>query len=313
MRLGRDLWSFVPMRPVPRSLAAVALAAALACSKKPEPAPAPPPPAFTLRDLAAATALDARLARLSLIAADVEADLFAVAARPPGAKPAARAPDPAKAPPAADGGLKVSRVRLLDLEDSRVAADVALAQITHAQDREGARAAVAAATAWVRGLEAAAAHPDPGVDLFAARDQAGAAIAAYRRARAAWRLDAPEPQGLERTFAGARREMELVEAAFGSRTKVAPREQGHEFDPVAARMTAQMAAQRAKVAAEGLPAPLRAPALRYAVAEANALDAMKALTDAPEGGRPAAARAYHAAKAEALAALADYFAALAAR
>ncbi len=66
-------------------------------------------------------------------------------------------------------------------------------------------------------------------------------------------------------------------------------------------------------AAERLPEPLRAPALRWAAAEERALEAVSALVGAPEAERPAIARRYHAAKADALAALADYFAALAAR
>ena len=53
--------------------------------------------------------------------------------------------------------------------------------------------------------------------------------------------------------------------------------------------------------------------MRYAVAEAQALEAVTSLGQAPEAERAAISRSYHAAKADALAALADYFAALATR
>jgi hypothetical protein len=193
--------------------------------------------------------------------------------------------------------------------------DRAVAGISHGGDRLQAMPALAAAKAFSGKLTAAATGEAAGAlpELLSARDALGAAIAQYRASRSRWRLDAPEPAGVERDFAEARREMERVESAFGSRTRVAPREEGHEFDPGAARMTGLMAAQRARAAAEQLPAPLHDPAVRHAEAQERALEAVTGLAQAQEAERPAIARRYHAAKADALAALADYFAALASR
>lgn len=292
-----------------RALAALLVLAA--CSKKPEPAPQPPPPSpgppagapFSMRDLAAATALDARLAGLSLVAADVQAELAGQVAPP--AKGEARK---------AEAGRERARGLLPRLEAALAEVERAGAGVVHPGDRPGATAAVEAARTFASRLVAAAGgEAGAAPELLAARDALGAAIGQYRAARARWRLDAPEPQGAERDFAEARREMERVETAFGSRTRVAPREEGHEFDPAAERMTGLMAAERAKALAGQLPEPLRGPAARYAAAEAEALEAVTGLGQAPEAERAAVARRYHAAKAEALAALADYFAALAAR
>ena len=112
------------------------------------------------------------------------------------------------------------------------------------------------------------------------REQLAAALGAYRQSRAGWRLDAPEPQGAEREFAEARRDMERAESGFMSRTRVAPREEGHEFDPAAARMTGQMAVQRAKAAAAQLPPALQPHAARYAAAQEKVLEAVNAIQGA---------------------------------
>ena len=78
-----DVWFPVRMRSRVTSLA-VALLVLAACSKKSEPAPPPARPApasaapgtpFSIRDLAFATALDAKLARFSLVASDVQGAL----------------------------------------------------------------------------------------------------------------------------------------------------------------------------------------------------------------------------------------------
>lgn len=296
------------------SRAALALLAAslalAACSKKKEPAPtaapapaaAPTGPRFTLKDLAASTALDARLARLSLAGSAAQAALPAEA----GAKPVA----------AKEQSAARARAKALLPEVDAALAEVraAAAAIVHPFDRPRADAAVWAAEAYA-GKLAAAVDGAPGAEaeLLAARDLFGRAIVGYRTGRSKWRLDAPEPTGVEREFAEGRREVERIETAFGSRTRVAPREEGHEFDPAAARMTGQMAAQRTKAAAARLAPPLHDPAVRHAEAQERALLAVMALNDAPEVERPAIAQRYHEAKAEALAALADYLGALAAR
>jgi hypothetical protein len=292
------------MRPTLGSLALAALALA-ACSK--EPAPAQPatraaPAPFSMRDLAAATAVDARLARFSLLASDVQAALPAQVAAPAKGE-AARV----------DAGRERARRLLPEVEAAYAEVERAVAGVAHAGDRLEAAPAAAAAKTFSGKLAAAVSGDAVAPELFSARDALAAAIAQYRGSRARWRLDAPEPQGAERDFAGARREMERVESAFGSRIRVAPREEGHEFDPSTARMTGLMAAQRAKAAAEQLPPALRDPAARYAAAEERALEAVTSLAQAPEAQRAEVSRGYHAAKADALAALADYFAALSAR
>ncbi|HET8540003.1 MAG TPA: hypothetical protein VFL83_09055 [Anaeromyxobacter sp.] len=287
----------------------LAALAALAACKKTEPAPAPASAStaqapFSMRDLAAATALDARLARFSLVASDVQAALPALA------------PVPAMGEASRPEAGRERAVRLLsELDVAYREAERAAAAIAHAGDRAEAKPVLAAAKAFSGKLAAAATGDAAALvpELMTARDAFGAAVAQYRGARARWRLDAPEPQGVEREFAEARREMERVESAFGSRSRVAPREEGHELDPAAARMTGLMAAQRARAAAEQLQNPLRGPAVQYAAAEEQALEAVTGLAAAPERDRAALSRRYHAAKADALAALADYFAALSAR
>ncbi len=101
------------------------------------------------------------------------------------------------------------------------------------------------------------------------------------------------------------RKLEAIEQRFEELT--------HQLsDPAAGRVGA-MAVGRARAAAERLPPTLRDPALRWAAAQERAIEALNALAGAPASEGPALARRYHAAKADALAALADYFAALAAR
>jgi hypothetical protein len=78
-------------------------------------------------------------------------------------------------------------------------------------------------------------------------------------------------------------------------------------------MTARMAVLRAKAAAERLPPAMRDAASRYAAAQGRVLEALEVLSQAAEKDAARAARAYHGAKADALAALADYLAAVAAR
>lgn len=288
------------MRPLAlrSALLATAALALAACKEKPAPAPqaqpaAAKPYAFTLRDLAVATAVDAKLARLSLAASDVEAAMGAA--------------DPRERARAKD--------LLPALDAARAEADLAVQAVQNPLDRPGAARVGASADDYAARLSAAAAGAgaSPGPELAAARVGLGESLAMYRQSRAAWRFDAPEPRGAEREFAEARRDMEKAETGFMSRTQVAPREAGHELDPAAARMTAQMGVQRAKAAAAQLGPALQPHAARYAAAQERVLEAVFAIQAAREDERPRLARGYHAAKADALAALADYFAALAAR
>jgi hypothetical protein len=290
------------MRHLARTASALAVATLLLASCK-EKAPAAAPPAsakpaaapltFTLRDLALATAVDARTARLSLAGSEIEAALLGKGAAEK-AKAAALVPA---------------------VEAARADADAAIAQVTNALDRPAALKVQETAKEYAARLATAAQAPAAPLtpELAAARASFGEALAAYRESRVAWRFDAPPPQGAEREFVEARRDMEKAETAFMSRTRTAPRESGHELDANSTRMAGQMGVQRAKAAAAQLPPALQPHALRYAEAQEKVLEAVNALQTAPDAERPRAARAYHAAKADALAALADYFAAVAAR
>lgn len=291
------------MRHLARTAVAVAaLALALvACKEKTRVEPPPPARAvpaatsysFTLRDLALATAVDARVARLSLDGAEVEAALLSG--------------DPRERAKAA--GL------LPALDAARADADAAVARLANPLDRPLAERVRAAAGEYAGRLAAAARAPGAPLspDLAAARASFGDAVVAYRESRAAWRFDAPPPEGAEREFVEARRDLERAESAFMARTRVAPREEGHELDGAGTRMAGQMAVQRGKAAAAQLAPALQPHALRYVEAQEKVLAAVNGLQTAPEADKPRLARAYHAAKADALAALADYFAALAAR
>jgi hypothetical protein len=74
-----------------------------------------------------------------------------------------------------------------------------------------------------------------------------------------------------------------------------------------------MAVRRGRSAAERLPHALRESGIRFVAAQEKVLDAVGAMAGATDADKARAARAYHAAKVEALSALADYFAALAVR
>jgi hypothetical protein len=269
----------------------------LACKEERAPSPTAPAPAaagLTMRDLALATALDARLARASLAAADLEAALAS--------------------PGAALGGERLARLAA-ELDVARREVEQAASAVASPADRPLAERAAALAAAYADGLAAAAQAgraPDA-AQTANARERLGEAIAAYRQSRSRWRIAAPEPQGAEREFAESRRDMERAESAFVARTRVAPREEGHELDPAAVRMTGRMAVERARAAADRLPPGMKDAAARYAAAQERVLASAAALAGAPDREKAPAARAYHAAKVDALAALADYFAALAAR
>jgi hypothetical protein len=271
------------MRPLAPALLA-AVAALAACKERTEPPPSSGAPAshrltpFTLRDLALATAVDARAARLSLAGADVEAALAATGARERG-----RAKELLTA-------LGVARAEL----------EQAIGAVANPADRTLAAALGARAAAYAQELAAAATGAPAGA-AGAARILLGDAISAYRQARAAWRVDAPAPEGPERELAEARRELERAESAFAAQGRLA------------ARDGATVAAERARRAAQRLPPATRDAAVRWVAAQEQVLAAAAALVGAPDRDRARAARAYHLAKAEALAALADHFAALSAR
>ena len=122
------------------------------------------------------------------------------------------------------------------LDSARAETEQAVQAVANAADRAPALRLGTAAKDYADRLaaSASAAQAASAAELALAREQLGAALSSYRASRATWRFDAPEPQGAERDFAEARRDMERAESAFMSRTRVAPRESGHEFDAAAA-------------------------------------------------------------------------------
>jgi hypothetical protein len=271
-------------------LAATVLAAVVSCKEAKK--PAAQPVALSVRDLARAYAVDAQGARLSLAAAEIESRLATSDAK---GRAAARE---------VVAALDVARAELARaVEATGSVWDRALL------DRLDAKAKAYAA----RLSDAAAAGAGVPAELAIARDEFSHTFMAFRAARALRPVALPDPQGAERDFAEARRDMEKAESAFTSRTRVAPREEGHELDVSAVRMTGQMAVERARAAIPRLAETLREPAARYAAAQERVLDAVSRMRDAADGQRAAIARGYQAAKADALSALADYFAALATR
>jgi len=273
--------------------------AALACEEKPQPpprAPGRPPPAsaFTVRDLALATALDARLLRLTLAAEDV------VAVEREAKRGAVRD--------------ERARQRLPALAVAKAEVQDAAAAVSNPADRAIASRVAALAGRYADGLAAAVASGVPlPVEILRLQGELGEGIELYRRSRGAWRLEEPEPRGPEREFAEARRDLERAESRHPAPRDRGGRREGDE-DPPALRMSGRRAAERAQAAADRLPPTLRGPAVRYAAAQELALARVNDLAAARDDAESArAGRAYLAAKAEALAALADYFAALAAR
>jgi hypothetical protein len=269
-------------------LATAVLAAVVSCKEVKK--PAPPSPVLSVRDLARAYALDAQAARLSLAAAEIE-----------------------------------SRLAMQDAK-ARAAAKEVLPALEAARG-ELARAAEATGSVWDRALlerleakakayagrlsDAAAAGAGVPAELAIARDDFTHTFMAFRAARGLRLVATTEPQGAEREFAEARREMETAESALTSRGRAAP-QQG-QIDLAVVRTTAQKAVERARAAIPSLPEALRDPAARYAAAQEKALDAVNRMASAADAQRAALARAYQAAKVDALSALADYFAALAGR
>jgi hypothetical protein len=266
----------------PRALLLASVVLALACEERraPPAAPAPlKPPVFTVRDLALATAVDACVARVALAAGDLEEAFVGVRSR--GAAPALLGP------------LEVARAELAQ----------AARAVTHPIDRPFAQDVAARADAYARELATFANGGAAASTVASARNAFGDAAAIYHHARSRWRLDPAERGGEELAFNEARQELEQAEAAFVSGTR----------DAAAVRLEAPEAARRARAAAERLPPGVRDAALRWAGAQEAVLGRMTALGEASPPEQSDASRAYQAAKVDALVALADYFAALAAR
>ncbi len=268
----------------------LAVLVAPACKQETPPAataPAPSGPrAFTARDLAAATELDARLAALTLASSRYLDQL-------------------GRAGPAAARELTPA------IEAAAVASAAASERITHPADRPAADAAVAAARKLAQTLAAfgATVAADPKTSpaaLLTARDDLGRAVNAYRQLRSTWRMDQPLEVGAAQDFATAKAEMEKAEMGALQVVSVAPRDEGHKMEYTSIRLTAQAAAGRARDAAAKLDPAVRDAAARWVDAQERSVQALVALSSAAPAEQPQASLAYQAARAEALSALAEY-------
>jgi hypothetical protein len=285
---------------VRRPAALLVLALLAACRTEAPPAlpdAGPPPPgAFTPADVAAAETLDARLARLSLLAAEMET---AVAF-------------------ARGDALRARAARLAPLLEAAAAgADRALDGIRDPRDRDLAVPLVAAARRWPALLSGAVAErlssaslpPGPALRAVSATDEEVARhLDAYRRSRSTWLLTGPaEGEGVL-LFLEARRALEAAEARLGEALP-GPGARGRgQVDPERARGEAAAAVGRAREAA-GRVEPWRREAARSFVdAQERAIELLTGLAAAPPDPRERASRAlgYQAAKVEALEAAAEW-------
>ena len=132
--------------------------------------------------------------------------------------------------------------------------------------------------------------------LHGAADELGRAVLAYRQARTGYAMAAAPEDGAALSFARARTALERAEAELGRSLPAAS-------GPLARVPEATALARRA---AGALQEPLRSPALRWAEAEAQAVEALGVLGATPEAGRSVLALRYQQAKADALEALAEY-------
>ena len=245
----------------------------LACQRERPPPPLPAPRTFSRSDLAAAALLDAKLARVALLASRLQL--------------------------AAEGGGAAIRERARalapEISAAVAACDEALRSVSHPADRAPAERAVSAARRFLPlgdDLRAGAGSP---AALHGAADELGRGILAYRQARSGYAMAAAPEGGATLAFAQARAALERAEA-----------ELGRSLPAAELVSSAPEAAARARRAAGALEEPLRGPASRWAGAQAQAVEALGALGTAPEAGRGEVALRYQQAKAEALEALAEY-------
>ncbi len=263
----------------PRALRLSLLACCLclfACKPEHSPAPPPAPRPFSQGDVAAAALLDAKLARVALLSSRLQL--------------------------AAEGGAAAIRERARglapEISATVSACEQALLMVNHPADRAPAERAVSAARRFLPltdDLRAGAGSP---AALHGAADELGRAVLAYRQTRGGYAMAAAPEGGAALAFARARAALERAEAELG---RILP----EAADPVAPAHAPEAAA-RARRAAGALEEPLRGPALRWAAAEAQAVEALGALGATAEAGRGEIALRYQQAKADALEALAEY-------
>ena len=271
-------------------------AAALACRGEPSPAAADagaaPDRTYRMADYAAALWLDARVARLSLLASEYRAALA-------GSRGAA---------------LRRRTVELdARLDAAASLAGQALEAVTDPRDRVLAAPLVAAAQRWPALLRQARRErlaPARGGDdaarvLGTADAEVARALDAYRRSRNGWILVGGHPEEAgPAAFLSSRRALEQAEARLGKRLPQGPAEVGPDLR--GARQGIQSSIQRARTAAEAVD-PARRPAARAWVdAQGRALVALLDLAEAREPDRLRLSLAYQAAKVEALEAVAEW-------
>jgi hypothetical protein len=280
-------------------LAALLLAslAVPACRREEAKPPAPTPAAapagtFRMKDLSAATAFDARIAKLSLLAATYQGWLMI------------------------EPGDLAARTDALAPQLEAAVAEVssAFAAIRHPEDRARASRLAEAASRWPRLLaearrEVLAKDPAPTAAaeaLAAADEEVGRALLAYRQFRSQWVLsDAPPEVPAVVGWLEARRDLERIEGALGERM---PADGGVSLArPEEFRKAVEDAVARARAGASALDEPRRAQALAWIEAQERAIAAMLDLAAAqtlPERSR--ASLAYQAQKLAVLEATAEY-------
>jgi hypothetical protein len=269
---------------------AIALAFASACKK---PAPALPPGTFTMADLAAASAFDAKMARLSLLSTQYKSDLTL-----------------------SDGPALRSRTEALAprLEQAAQELSAALEAIRNPEDRSRAARVAKPAARWPALLAATrdellgpGRRREAADALAAADEQTAQALVAYRSFRTGWRIaDAPEeaPQVVE--FLRGRRELEALESRVGARLPAGPAT-AVPLDPAPIGAELEAAAKRARAGLAALDEPRRAQAAAWIDAQETAIRALLALAaETAEERRAKASLEYQAQKVAALEATAEY-------
>jgi hypothetical protein len=283
-------------RPHPLLFALALAAAILAGCRREEqpPAPAAPPPAptFTMADLAAATAFDARVARVSLVATSYQSTLLF---------------EPAD--------LRGRTDRMTpQLEAAVTEMNAALAAIRNPADRALAAPVAAAASRWPALLARARDEVltnDPkrtqaGEALAAGDEEIARALLAYRRFRSGWTIvDAPLELPEVVRWLEARRDLERLESTLGERM---PADGGVSLKrPDAFRSAVREAAARGRTGALALDPDRQRRALEWIDAQQGAIEAMLELAAADKPPlRAKASLVYQARKVDVLDAGAAY-------
>jgi hypothetical protein len=246
-----------------------------------------------MADLAAASAFDAKMARLSLLATQYKSDLTL-----------------------SDGSTLRAQTEALAPRLDQAAQELssALEAIRNPDDRSRAARVARLAARWpallattrdeLLGPERRREAAD---GLAAVDEQIAQALVEYRSFRAGWRIaDAPQetPQVLE--FLRGRRELEALESKVGARLPAGPAT-AVPLDPGPVRAELEAAAKRARAGIAGLDEPRRARANAWVDAQETAIRALLGLAaETAEERRAKASLEYQAQKVAALEATAEY-------